>query len=58
MLAEGVPRVPLRPQQPVAHDLNGRGALNGPHLGIVGRRWNGGTATSRGAGRKRRVELD
>jgi len=32
LLADEVPGVPLGPQQPAAHYLNGRAALNGPHL--------------------------
>ncbi len=54
MLAEEVPRVPLRPQPPAAHYLNGRAVLNGPHRGTVGRGRGGGTATSGEGERKRR----
>ncbi len=36
MLAE-VPRMPLRPQAPAAHYLNGRAALNCRTLGIFAR---------------------
>jgi len=46
MLAGELPRVPLRPQQPAAHYLSGRGVLSGPHLGTVGRGRGGGMATS------------
>ena len=48
----------LQPQQPTAHCRNGRAALTGPHLGTVSRGQGGGTATSGGAERKRRPELD
>ena len=58
MLADELPRVPLRPQQPAAHYPNGRAALNGPHLRTGGRERAGGTADIGGAERKRRVELD
>ena len=48
MLADELPRVSLRAQQPADHYLNGRAAVNGPHLGTVGRGRGGGTATSGG----------
>ncbi len=54
MLAEEVPRMPLRPQDAAAHYLNGRAALNGPHGGTVGRGRGGGTATSGESESKRR----
>ncbi len=51
MLADEVPRVPLRAQQPADHDLNGRAVLIGPQRGTVGRGRGGGTATSGGRAR-------